>query len=132
MMSEPRTSDAPVASATAEALSAVWSGPVALWSCPACGWALLGDGQPPELCPGCLSAELEPLDATPFGQPPELVAPFQITQSTFYNAVLNFSAEIPFAPYDLTVEGLRERQQRLYLPLWLVDGQVTGTWQAET
>jgi len=43
-----------------------------------------------------------------------------------------FAGAIPYPPEDLDPQALLQRLVILYLPMWLVDGDVRATWEAET
>jgi hypothetical protein len=96
---------------------------------------LLPLGRLPLQCPNCLQAALSPLaeqvDDLPYNQPPELCLPFSVATDRLSQNIQNFASRIWFAPGDLKPSNLKERLQRLYLPMWLVDSRVQATWQAE-
>lgn len=105
-------------------------------ACEQCDWIFL---LPPEQlsnhCPHCGQtgfATLDPVSDRPvYTQPPELVAPFSLSQEKRKQALDNFTRQGWFAPEDLTVQRLNGRLHALYLPMWLVDANVTAVWQAE-
>lgn len=102
--------------------------------CERCDWAYLAPvGAPPARCPHCWQGPLTPVeqaDGLPYAVPPELVLPFTVSEEVLALRVTDFAHHIPFAPRDLNPAALKARLQRLYLPLWLVDGTVEGTWEA--
>lgn len=120
----------------APSLHALWGQRVALALCERCdGRFLVADGNNANTCPRCYHAPLAPLTA-PAGDdatshPPEFVLPFSVPAETVAEQFRQFARSIPFAPQDLHPAILEERLRRLYLPLWLVDSQVTATWQSE-
>ncbi len=86
--------------------------------CPFCGQAAL--------------AQMDPTDDRPvYTQPPELVVPFHAAESELRAGLSKFAKSIWLAPADLNEGTLLSRMQPVYLPLWLVDVQVQGEWQAE-
>jgi hypothetical protein len=66
-----------------------------------------------------------------YSQPPELILSFTVSTEKLAQNIQTFARGIWFAPGDLNPQNLKERLQRLYLPLWLVDSDVQATWQAE-
>lgn len=104
--------------------------------CERCDWAyLVPVGAPPARCPHCWQGPLTPVeqaDGLPHLAPPELVLPFTVSEEVLALRVTDFARGIPFAPRDLNPAALKARLQRLYLPLWLVDGTVAATWEAST
>jgi len=110
--------------------------------CEQCDWRYFapGDGtipdvSPSSVCPHCGSARLIPLDRDAadhlYSAPPELVVPFGVSEAKLAQQIATFASGIPYAPPDLTATALRHRLQRLYLPMWLVDVDVTTQWGAE-
>jgi hypothetical protein len=106
--------------------------------CQNCDWRFLApEGMTLNDCPHCHAAPLEPYQETDFSmlvdfiKPPELHLPFSYPESQLFDKIHNFSKNIPFAPDDLTLENVRQRLCKIYLPLWLVDSNVSATWQAE-
>jgi hypothetical protein len=86
--------------------------------CPFCGQATL--------------AQMDPADDRPiYTQPPELLLPFQTKEAQLQSKVAKFVKSVWLAPSDLSETTLLGRLQPLYLPMWLVDAQVQGMWQAE-
>jgi hypothetical protein len=104
--------------------------------CEKCDWSyLLPAGSPPQRCPHCYQTTLTPIEESfeqlAYTQPPELVIKAAVTQDTAAAQIQKFAKGIPFSPKDLTPENLASRLRNTYIPLWLVDGQVQATWQAE-
>lgn len=100
--------------------------------CEQCDWSyLLPAGLSSLRCPHCFQKQLTPLTLPTDLPPPELVIPFSLPADKLSQQLRQFSQGIPFAPRDLQPGQLEARLRRLYLPLWLVDGQVTAVWQAE-
>jgi hypothetical protein len=132
---EPTTIDSP-AMAEDATLKAAWGVGVEIAVCERCDWSyLLPAGSPPWRCPHCFQAELTPWNGhaedLPRTAPPELVLPFSVAASQVSMAIQNFAKNIPFPPEDLNPKNLNTRMQRVYLPMWLVDADAEGTWQAE-
>ncbi len=104
--------------------------------CEHCDWSyLLPQGSLPLYCPNCFQARLSPLTEQvgdlPYSQPPELYLPFTVTTDRLGHSIQTFADGIWFAPSDLKPQNLKERLQRIYLPMWLVDSDVQAVWQAE-
>lgn len=116
--------------------SAEWGTEVHITFCPQCDWhyVIPVESAMPR-CPRCFAANLEPLTSNteqlPYLRPPELVMPFSVTKTIADQHITEFASGIPYAPRDLNPEALRRRVQPLYLPMWLVDGDVAATWEAE-
>ncbi len=86
--------------------------------CPICGQAALG--------------QMNPADDRPIHtQPPEMVVPFRAKEASLRHSVSQFAKSVRLAPADLQENNLLGRLQPVYLPMWLVDAQVEGAWQAE-
>jgi len=113
-----------------------WGVPLEGARCPHCDWQYLVPKDDVTLsCPHCFQAELIPLGEAalhlPYQLPPEKVLPFAVDAITVNQNVAAFVSEIPFAPRDLNANVLRARVRRFYFPMWLVDGDVSGMWDAE-
>ncbi len=113
-----------------------WGIPMVYVICGQCDWRYLApDTDLPEHCPHCAAPALARLDADeaqfPYPHPPELVVPFEVAEAVLAARVEAFARGIPFVPTDLNPATLRERMQKLYLPMWLVDSDVVASWQAE-
>ena len=66
-----------------------------------------------------------------YTQPPEMMVPFRAQEEVLRRSVSQFAKSIWLAPADLQAGTLLSRLQPVYLPMWLVDAQVQGDWQAE-
>ncbi len=113
-----------------------WGIEVRVAFCPQCDWRYIVPGEKlPLRCPHCWAMDLIPLEGDmarlPYAYPPELVMPFTVNKTAADERIEKFAADIPSAPPDLNPEALRRRVQPLYLPMWLVDGDVTAIWEAE-
>ncbi len=104
--------------------------------CDRCDWRYL---VPEEVtlraCPHCGSTGLVHLDGDsaeqPTSAPPELVVPFGVSPAALAQQIAAFAVGIPYPPPDLVAAVLQQRVQRLYVPMWLVDADVTAEWSAE-
>jgi hypothetical protein len=75
---------------------------------------------------------MDPTDDRPvYTQPPELVVPFHIAETELRTSLGKFAKSLWLAPADLNEGALFSRIQAIFLPMWLVDAQVQGEWQAE-
>ncbi len=114
------------------AVSELWKLSYQPVGCLKCGQAYLA---PPEwsgrLCPHCLEGQLEPQPARLRNEPPELVLPFQHTPADLLPALRRFRSGVWLAPDDFDPVGLQQRLAPTFWPKWLVDGEISGTWQAE-
>jgi len=118
-------------------LSAMWKIGIAAMLCPHCDWRyLVAEGLAASVrCPHCCQATLAPMDDAvahlPYQHPPELTVPFSVDAGTLDKGIEAFTKDIPFAPADLSAETLRSRLQQVYVPLWMVDSEISATWRAE-
>jgi hypothetical protein len=128
MRESPATS-APVDGA---AIAAAWGAPLELVGCDICDWsALVPPRLPGRTCPNCFRSPLAERADAAYGQPPELVLPFAATPDQVAQGLRAFRASIPFAPADLDPRRLARRLRRVYVPMWLIDGSVGASWQAQ-
>lgn len=115
---------------------AVWGTGWVLEGCANCnGVFVLPPEKLSQRCPFCgqaALAQMDPADDRPiYTQPPELVLPFRAAENQLRASVGKFAKSIWLAPADLNEGALLSRMQPVYLPMWLVDAQVQGEWQAE-
>ncbi len=114
----------------------VWGADWVLEGCASCnGVFVLPPQKVSQRCPFCgqtALAQMDPADDQPiYTQPPELVVPFRTAEDRLRASVGKFAKSIWLAPADLNEGALLSRMQPVYLPMWLVDAQVQGEWQAE-
>lgn len=114
----------------------VWGSDWVLMGCAGCnGVFVLPPQKASRRCPFCGQAALarmDPADDRPvYTQPPELLVPFHASENQLRTNVKKFAKSIWLAPPDLNESTLWGRMQPVYLPMWLVDVQVQGEWQAE-
>lgn len=84
-----------------------------------------------QLCPNCARSKLRPQPARLRPEPPELLLPFQQSDSQLRATVENFTKEVRFRLDDFTPQKLLQRLTPVFWPMWLVDSDVVGVWQAE-
>ena len=116
--------------------SLAWNAGFMTAVCPHCHWRyLIPSGEPQGPCPNCYQGPLsvlpEGLPDLPETYPPELIVPFRMTETKLAEAVHQFAAGIPFPPKGLNEAALRSRLLPIYLPIWLVDSQISARWEAE-
>jgi hypothetical protein len=105
--------------------------------CHACDGSYLVDRElMPQRCPNCFREMLESVgeDTTRFlprSEAPEYVLPFELAHETIFQAIEGFARGIPYPPFDLNPENLVNRLCRVYLPVWLVDTEISGTWEMQ-
>ena len=109
-----------------------WETPSMAAICEACDWQYLAPaGQPMPVCPACRRSALAPTSAYPeTPRPPELVAPFVLSESDLSDALRRFARWRPFSPADFREPAMRSRLRKLYLPRWLLDADIQAAWQA--
>lgn len=113
-----------------------WNDGLTLAYCEWCqGNFILPAAQLSLACPYCGQFDLQPLDPTAntpvYTHPPELLLPPTVPETRRQEQVSRFARQVWFPPTDLTAERLLARLRPIYLPMWLVDVQVEGLWQAE-
>jgi hypothetical protein len=115
-----------------DSVEQLWGLSLQVAGCRQCGQAFLIEanrlGQP---CPNCACGKLESQPARLSSQPPELVVPFAKTQADVRAVLENFVKGVWLAPDDFNTEMLLRRAVAVFWPMWLVDGDVAGNWQAE-
>lgn len=110
-----------------------WRTPLVTAICEICDWQYLAPaGQALPVCPACRRGNLTSTASYPeTPRQPELVAPFAVSDGDAAAALQRFARWHPFTPRDLRAATLQGRLQKLYLPRWLVDGDVQAEWQAD-
>lgn len=115
---------------------APWGAEIHLAVCEKCHWRFLAlNDTSATYCPNCYAATLsritDPRPEIPTAHLPELILPFTLTKSALAESIQSFKSGIPFSPSSLEAKQLAGRMQKLYLPMWLLDAQVSALWQAE-
>ncbi len=82
-------------------------------------------------CPNCFGARLEPIPAFAQDAAPELVIPFTVNETILAANLERWARDIPFQHSSLNWNALRARVTRVYLPMYLADARVWGTWRAQ-
>jgi len=112
-------------------ISALWNHPLQPAHCPKCSVAhLIPNDMETALCPSCFSARLEPQPTIIRPESPELILDFLITPAQVKVQFTNWLKGVWLRPKELDASLLTQRLTRTFIPMWLVDGKVTGNWQA--
>jgi hypothetical protein len=115
-----------------ESVEELWGIPLQPAGCRKCGQAHLVDASRlGQVCPNCANGKLEAQPARLRAEPPELLVPYRKTQAEFRLVLENFTRPVWLAVDDFTIEKLLQRAMPIYWPMWLVDSNVFGAWQAE-
>lgn len=113
-------------------ISALWERPLQPAHCSNCGVAhLIPKEMQTALCPACFSTRLEPQPTIIRPEPPELLLDFAITPAQVQARFREWLKGVWLRPKELTPDVLSQRLTRTFIPMWLVDGKVTGSWQAQ-
>jgi hypothetical protein len=114
------------------AIASAWNAQLELVGCDICDWVVLVPPRPVEqICPNCFGPALTRRAETIYSQPPELIVPFAAAPHQIAQGLRAFRDSIPFAPTDLDPRRLSQRLRRIYVPMWLIDGEVGANWQAQ-
>ncbi|MFZ6031416.1 MAG: hypothetical protein ACOYYS_27205 [Chloroflexota bacterium] len=110
----------------------VWGLDIQPAGCPACKAAYLVQAHRVGLfCPNCGRDRLSPQPARMRPEPPELFIPFRHSPTDLLPRLHDFVRPVWLRSDDLNAEALARRAVPVYLPAWLVDADLAGTWQAE-
>jgi hypothetical protein len=113
-------------------ISTLWGYPLQPAHCPQCGVAhLIPQQMETALCPACFGARLEPQPTVIRSEPPELVLDFAISPAQVQARFEAWLKGVWLRPKELAPGVLTQRLTRTFVPMWLVDGQVQGSWQAQ-
>ena len=110
----------------------VWDSDLQPAGCPKCAQAFLVES--PRLglvCPSCGQGRLETQPARLRPEPPELVIPFSQDGPNLSALYQRFVSGVWLRPDDFNPQSLLRRAAPIYWPMWLVDSQIDGSWQAE-
>lgn len=115
-----------------ESVAELWGVPLQPAGCAHCGQAhLVNADQLGGLCPNCARGKLESQPARLRPEAPELLAPFRKTRAELTTLLSTFIREVWLRPEDLDAAKMVQRALPVFWPMWLVDGDVAGNWQAE-
>ena len=113
-------------------ISEIWGLPLQAAHCPRCREAhLIPAEMQTALCPACYGANLELQPTINRPEAPELLIKFNITPQQVKTGLQNWLKGVWLRPHELQANLLTQRLTRTFIPMWLVDGVVSGTWQAE-
>ncbi len=116
-----------------ETADSPWGGALQPAGCPACQRVYLVEAiRIGQICPGCARSKLQAQPALLRPEAPELLAPFRYPLNSLRPALEKFVNEVWLRSEDFDTDKLLQRAVPVYWPMWLVDGDVTGHWQAET
>ncbi len=117
---------------TATDVAAVWGAPLEAIHCAHCGEAhLTPSDELPDRCPYCLKGPVASQPAYLRDEPPEQILPYAIDGQKLRAIFEQWTKGIWFRPNELKANVLTQRARRYFIPMWLVDGQVEGNWQAD-
>ena len=112
---------------------ALWGMSLQPAGCPACKRVFLV--QPNRIgssCPACFQGQLASQPAWLRPEPPELLVPFGKRAADLQSLLAGFTRGVWLHADDFTPERLIQRLRPVYVPMWLVDSDMTGNWQADT
>ncbi len=115
-----------------EGAAVVWGADLHAAGCPKCARVhLVPAARASGPCPACFAANLTPQPARLRAEPPEMVVPFQVNPDALTPRLEAWAKTIWLRPSGLSPAALRSRLTPGYLPMWLVDAQAEGSWQAQ-
>lgn len=83
------------------------------------------------ICPNCLTARLEPIPSLRHAVPPELIVPFSAADATLNANLERWRRDVPFKSASLGLSALRKQLTAVYVPMYLADASVWGSWNAQ-
>lgn len=83
------------------------------------------------ICPNCLAARLEPIPSLEHTALPELIVPFSVADATLNANLERWRRDIPFKSVSLGLDALRKQLTAVYVPMYLADASVWGSWNAQ-
>ena len=112
--------------------ASAWGTPLRPAGCPACRQVyLLEADRLEQTCPNCARSKLKPQPALLRPEAPELLAPFRHTRPDLRSGLDKFVKEVWLPCADFETDTLLRRAVPVYWPMWLLDSEVIGHWQAE-
>lgn len=116
-----------------EAAASVWGAALQPAGCPACRQIYLVEAARLEqTCPNCARGKLQSQPALLRPEAPELLAPFRYNRANLRPGLEKFVKEVWLRSDDFDTDKLLERAVPVYWPMWLLDSDMVGSWQAET
>jgi len=83
------------------------------------------------LCPSCCVANLAAQPVYLRREPPELIIPFHLKAENIRTALEKFINEVWLRPDDCNIDILVQRIRPVFFPMWLIDCDIYGAWEAE-
>lgn len=115
-----------------ETVEALWSISYQPAGCPRCRQAFLVDASRlGQTCPNCWQGQLASQPALLRNEPPELVIPFQTANTDLPQILTGFVKGVWLPTNDFNPASLAQRAVPVFIPMWLVDSDLCGEWQAE-
>ena len=115
-----------------ETAQEIWGLSLQPAGCSHCGQAYLVDEKRTGIyCPNCAQAVLNPQPARLRGELPEKIIPFQVQHAGLKTIFTEFVKGVWLKFDDFNVESLLNRAVPVFIPMWLVDSDISGTWQGE-
>ncbi len=109
-----------------------WGSPLKPSGCPVCMQVfLVPEDKSTIICPSCAKAQLAPQPAVMRPEPPELLIPFQKAADSLLPDFERFVKAVWLRPDDFNENALLQRAVPMFVPLWLVDAGLCGSWEAE-
>ncbi len=110
----------------------LWGLPLQVAGCLKCKQAFLVEASKiGQVCPNCAQGRLDPQPALLRKEPPELFVPFQVERNRLLPIFSAFTKPVWLHPDDFSAERLLQRAVPVFWPMWLVDSDLEGDWQAE-
>jgi hypothetical protein len=118
--------------APTDAVEEIWGRRLQTAGCARCGQAHLVDQERMgSTCPHCLAGRLQPQPALLRSEAPEKILPFRMNRTAVTARLAEFTRSVWLRPDDFNPDSLLRRAVPVFVPMWLVDGQVCGEWKAE-
>jgi hypothetical protein len=115
-----------------ESLQSAWGSSLQPVGCDHCKQVFLAENlRTGQACPLCARGQLVSQPAVLRREPPERLIPFQLGRSQVAEKLAGFVKGVWLHPNDFNPTNLLERVSPVYWPMWLVDSDVVGAWQAE-
>jgi hypothetical protein len=116
----------------AENVQSIWGLPLQPAGCAHCGGTFLIESRQMGMrCPNCAQGELAPQPALLRPEPPEKIVPFMKTTTDLEQILSTFVKGVWLRPPDFNADALLQRAVPMYWPMWLVDSNTSGNWQAD-
>ncbi|MCC6148187.1 MAG: hypothetical protein IT308_11545 [Anaerolineaceae bacterium] len=115
-----------------ESVEATWGLDRIVGGCQNCGKVhLVSKDWIGKICPYCARGKIEEQPAPVRQDPPELLLPFRLGQTELRNVYAQFTSGVWLSPDDFNPDALFRRTLPVFWPMWLVDSDIAGNWQAE-